>query len=394
MAKTIVNIITDENPIPAYLFIKEMYEDGDRLMYISARSTIDDLASLKRFVDVPDEQIDTILLPHNKDEYAYEHICRTVRSALHEGENYHVNLAGGTRYMALAVQQVFERFGAKFYYVHVDRNQIVHSIYDDSIYDDDDHFYPIRHRMTVAEYLEAHEIQHNLYDKNHTHLPIRTEADSKRFFERFAFHHLTPNDYETLELLRIHYRDRNNININEVETKGRGNAPAVPHLSALLSEIGFVPSEEGMLKRKELEYLTGGWLEEYIYYQVVKYAEPTDAVIGVVISREGVKTFNELDVVFTKGNKLFVIECKAGIANESTFNGIVYKACAIREALLGVSCFSYIFSLKKDSNDDKLERIAKNMDTLFMDYEVLTSAGRLKDAIIKMKDRAKELVQS
>ena len=36
MPKTIVNIITEDNPIPAYLFIKEMYDEGDRLMYISA----------------------------------------------------------------------------------------------------------------------------------------------------------------------------------------------------------------------------------------------------------------------------------------------------------------------------------------------------------------------
>ena len=36
MSKTLVNIITEDNPIPAYLFIKEKYEVGDRLMYISA----------------------------------------------------------------------------------------------------------------------------------------------------------------------------------------------------------------------------------------------------------------------------------------------------------------------------------------------------------------------
>lgn len=39
MPKTLVNIITDDDPIPAYLFIKEMYETGDRLMYISAKDT-------------------------------------------------------------------------------------------------------------------------------------------------------------------------------------------------------------------------------------------------------------------------------------------------------------------------------------------------------------------
>lgn len=40
MPKTLVNIVTDDNPIPAYLFIKEKYEPGDRLMFISALSTL------------------------------------------------------------------------------------------------------------------------------------------------------------------------------------------------------------------------------------------------------------------------------------------------------------------------------------------------------------------
>ena len=46
MPKTLVNIVTDDNPIPAYLFIKEKYEAGDRLMFISAKSTEDDLSFL------------------------------------------------------------------------------------------------------------------------------------------------------------------------------------------------------------------------------------------------------------------------------------------------------------------------------------------------------------
>ena len=50
MSKTLVNIITEDNPIPAYLFIKEKYEVGDRLMYISAKDTEDDLSLECRIV--------------------------------------------------------------------------------------------------------------------------------------------------------------------------------------------------------------------------------------------------------------------------------------------------------------------------------------------------------
>ena len=52
MAKTLVNIITEDNPIPGYLFIKEMYKEGDTLMYISAKDTEDDLDALSEMFEI------------------------------------------------------------------------------------------------------------------------------------------------------------------------------------------------------------------------------------------------------------------------------------------------------------------------------------------------------
>lgn len=195
MPKTIVNIITEDNPIPAYLFIKEMYKPGDKLMYISAKDTEDDLDALSELFSVPADMIDEIVLRHDMDEFTYEKICRTVLSRLNRDEHYCVNLAGGTRYMALAVQQVFERFQTTFYYVQTEENLIVQSIFDDSIYDNDDYFFPIRHRMTIAEYLRAHDISHDLADYPHT--PIHSEQDARRIFDLFSRHQLSPQDYET-----------------------------------------------------------------------------------------------------------------------------------------------------------------------------------------------------
>ncbi len=131
MSKTLVNIITEDNPIPAYLFIKEKYEVGDRLMYISAKDTEDDLDALSDLFNVPATHIEEIVLKHNMDEFTYEKICRTVLGFLNPDVNYCVNLAGGTRYMALAVQQVFERFKSEFFYVQVEENLIVKSAFDE-----------------------------------------------------------------------------------------------------------------------------------------------------------------------------------------------------------------------------------------------------------------------
>ena len=387
MSKTLVNIITEDNPIPAYLFVKEKYAAGDRLMYISAKDTEDDLDALSELFSVPATLIEEIVLKHDIDEYTYEKICRTVLAHLRKDTHYCVNLAGGTRYMALAVQQVFEKFDTEFFYVQVEENLIVKSIFDDSIYDNDDSFFPIRHRMSIAEYLHTHAIQHNLGEG--IHRPIRSEAETNHIFKLFSRQMLPRQDFETMELLRTHYRKRKRVQIKTVETTGSFSSPPVPGLSRFLFDIEFVPETKGVLAHEELEYLTGGWFEEYVYHMVKKYVKPQDIAISVVISRQGVRHNNELDVVFTKGNKLFVIECKTGVQTERLFNEIVYKVCAISEALLGVSCNSYIFSLKKDDSD-VLKRIADNMGITFVDNSMLTTPRKLQLAMARINIQTKD----
>ena len=386
MAKTLVNIITEDNPIPAFLFIKEKYEEGDRLMYISAKDTEDDLDALSELFNVPTTHIDEIVLKNDMDEFTYEKICRTIVGRLNREAHYCVNLAGGTRYMSLAVQQVFEDFDSEFFYVQVEENLIVKSLFDDSIYNNDDYFFPIRYRMTIGEYLRAHEIQNTL--ASHSHIPIRSQEEAELFFTKFSQNLLSHNDYETMELLRLHYRDRKKINIKNTEEQDSPNRPIVPHLTGFLYNVGFVPENKGILTKDEIEYLTGGWFEEYVYYMVKKHIKPQDIALGIHISRKGAKHSNELDVVFTKGNKLFVIECKTGVQTERMFNEIVYKLCAISEVLLGVSCYSYIFSLKRDDSD-VLKRIAANMGITFVDHDILTNPRKKRLAMVKMEIQAK-----
>lgn len=394
MPKTLVNIVTDDNPIPAYLFIKEKYEPGDRLMFISAKSTEDDLRSLSQLFRVPEGDIEPILLKHNDDELTYEKICRVVNARLMQDRDknitYFVNLAGGTRYMALAVQQVFEKFRPTYFYVHVKDNVIVQTIYDDSINDNDDRFEPIRHRMSIAEYLEAHGIQHNLDKDSSFHSPIRSREEVTYICQLFTEKKLGKL-HETLDILRKDYRNRHSINIGEAETAGV-NGPVVPALSQCLSRMHFIPETEGVLSQRELEYLTGGWFEEYVYYLVKGNLHTDNLALNVLITREGMDIHhnnNELDVVFIMNNKLFVIECKTGVQGLATFNQIVYKLCAIREALLGMSCHSYIFSLKDDVNGN-WQRVARNMGSTFVDRGILTSSSPLGLPLVwvKMREQA------
>lgn len=378
MSKTLVNIITEENPLSAYLFIKEKYEEGDSLMFISAKDTEDDLDFLSSIWKVPNENIEEILLRRDNDEDAYELICRSVIPHLHKETNYCVNLAGGTRYMALAVQQIFEKFNTKYFYVNIEDNKIVETIYDDSIYDNDDRFYPIQHRMQVKEYLDIHELENDLSERQ---MPVRSEMYTQAIYDIFTKVGVDSSDMYVLSQLREYRNKKSQTRISLMEHPTSPKGKPVPNLSQFLRKIHFQESTPGFLQQDEVVYITGGWLEEYIYNFVKKLVRPDDIVLGVHIYKKNLPQHNnELDVVFTKNNQLFVMECKTGFVSDRMFNEVVYKCCALKEALLGVSCHSYIFSLKKDETG-KLQKIAANMDVTFCDGNYVQKPSKLKSLV-------------
>ena len=367
MSKTIVNIIDREDPLPLYLFVREKYEAGDRLMFVAGKNDNNRITQLVKTLGVDSELVERIVLNNKADEYTYERICRTIVGILKQGVQYVVNLAGGSRYMALAVQRSFARFGADFYYTQTRENLIVNTIFDDSIYDDDDIVTPIRHRMKVGELLEVNGLKNDA--DRATHVPIRSAEYTSSFYELFVSGTLSSADHEAIGLLRQHYRSRKKpLPMAALSREGVSMRPAVEHIYRLLAHLHFAPRTEGILTPEEVDYLTGGWFEEYVYNLVKDKVSPDDILIGVHISREGNVHNNELDVVYSKNNQLYVIECKTGVDSTRQFNEIVYKACALREVLLGTTCKSYIFSLIHD-NEGRLRQVARLMGVGFYDYD-------------------------
>lgn len=326
------------------------------------------MSHLIRILNIPQELVDCIVFYHEDEEFSYERICRRLRQDLKTDIHYYVNLAGGTRYMALAVQQAFSKLNADFFYVNLRDNTIIKSIFDDSIDDDDDYVYPIRRRMTISEYLSLHGIQHDANQQQHK--PTRKEDYVQQVFEIFSTKQLNESDYNILEILREEYRNNihsdNPLAIDKIEHGRVPHCEAIPKLSGFLRYIGFIPQREGHISKQDVDFLTGGWFEEYCYYRALREFNPEEALIGVHIARPGVEHDNELDVIFIKENTLYVIECKSGIGSKKLFNEIIYKACALKEALLGLNCRYYLYSLKKDTPEESLHKIATNMGITFV----------------------------
>ena len=385
MSKTIVNIIDKSNPLPAYLFTKEYYEEGDELLFISTEEEANCIQLLTKQLEVDETLVKSIIVKRYEDKFLYERICRTIKGELIPNKKYYLNLAGGNRYMTLSVQHVFEEFDTLFFYTQTRENLIVKTIFDHSIYDDDDEVYPIKHRMNLKEYFGLYGLES---DVDQPRQMVQETTFSQHFFTLFSQNLLGQGDYQVMDILREKYRGWKYLIISEVENPHKEYMTPIPNLGKFLNYIGFVPERKGSLQGNEIDYLTGGWFEEYVYALIKNVLQPDDIAMGVHISNGIIKHNNELDVCFMKANKLFVIECKTGVTSESLYNEIVYKVCALKEVLLGTSN-SYIFSLKKD-HKGLWKKTARYMGITFCDWLNLTKPEMLKDILRSMDKIAKE----
>lgn len=363
MKRVIVNIISAQ-PIPNYIFIKQMFQIGDELLFISSKEMEGKINPILATLAWSNCKSESIIFEKENDEEKWLEMDVQIKRRLSLSSKYIVNLTGGTKYMSLAIQRIFEEFDSEFFYIPFPKNHIL------QLMSDSDQPIPIEYRISVDEYMHVHNIQTS--QKKVT----QEKEYTKYFFDLFTKPVLNSVDFEVIDKLRA-YRNKN-IDITKVENleNGTDKYPKIDNLQSFINKINFQIKLPGKLSKYEIQYLTGGWFEEYVFHLIYERLSPTDIQIGVEIKKTEKTNMNDLDVVFTKGNKLFVLECKTGIGQKSLFNQIIYKSSALKGYLLGLPANSYLFSLTEEDSDS--EQVAKNMGisyidkTYFLDDEKMT----------------------
>ncbi|RLE45712.1 hypothetical protein DRJ25_05230, partial [Candidatus Woesearchaeota archaeon] len=103
----------------------------------------------------------------------------------------------------------------------------------------------------------------------------------------------------------------------------------------LLSRLNFACNKGTVSKeidKSEINYLTGGWLEEFCFASVSALLGKgiDDAVIGLQL-RNSQGGNNEFDIMFTKDNALYFIECKSLDQHEDKKADALYKIGALQK---------------------------------------------------------------
>jgi hypothetical protein len=360
-----------EQTTPNFLFTKEKIQLGDELLFISSKKFEERINWIEKSLDYNNCVSNRIVFDKPDTEEHWQEMVSFLQKKIPGDRSYIVNLTGGTKYMTLAVHSVFSKMkNVEFYYIPFPKNSILKIESNDVS--------PLQTRININEYLTTFHVSFN-----HKDITKKKEYTEK-YFQYFVKGKLV---FELINTLRS-YRNYN-IDIEKRETEdGTTQKPQLPGLSVFLADIQFPLQNKGKLSKYEIQYITGGWFEEYIYNKIEEEIKPDDIKLGVNITRSNRQIQNnDLDVVFTYENKLFVIECKTGIDGKGMFNETVYKATAIKNVLLGLSANTFIFSLSND--DEQLTETAKVMGIEYFGRSYFVEDNKFSNIIDSIKRKTK-----
>jgi hypothetical protein len=326
MQKILVSLISDQT-IPNLLLIKEL-SDIDRYIFITTQGMeqkrktdcIMNAAAIPAAKAVKIEVTEDSLVDIREklDQCNFE-----------DGDEFYVNLTGGTKIMSIGVYNFFKERKSEIYYIPIGKN-IYRKIFPEVKNKEAN----IHYRVNITEYLKGYGIETVNREDDSTFVK---KADYTDFFFGM-WQKAFPRFFEFLQNLRVE-RDRRSIDVKNFDG-----------LASFLSEIKFQCVRPGELLKKEIGYLTGGWFEEYVFHMLKKSLQIPDGFIAADIHIKRSSVQNQFDVMFMNGNALHVIECKTSVydkrSEKNILNDSMYKLAALGQDF-GLRVKSYLMTLSK-----------------------------------------------
>ena len=238
-----------------------------------------------------------------------------------EDADFIVNLTCGTKIMSIAAYEYFKDYSSKMIYIPIPKNEFISPFPKKS---------PGRStaldlRLNVVQYLTAY----GLDIVNEAKLSgYHNEASRRRELSNWLVKHYIKTKNLLVWLggnLRDHRDDK------EYYLEGQFSGATESEVE-LMEKLGFSRKGDNIsikLNRSTLRYLTGGWLEEYCFNEMAELKGK--GIDDVVLNLKLRKGENEFDVMFTKDNALYFVECKSLDQETDKKADILYKIGALQK---------------------------------------------------------------
>lgn len=306
-------LLVSEQVVPNVLFVRHFFNKGvffDQFIFVTTER-MERLGVSDNLHTVLGQQIKIKKVTVDQDDFddITGKIKPAVASFFSGGSEIYVNLTGGTKLMALGAYQIMQKHqNALFYYLPIGRNTIEQLDTGDSA----DKKLEIKASLNMEDYLRAYGFEYRKDKVNQLFEPDL--AVTRNIFHIFITN-VSEMDKEKADKLREFRNERNPKKLPESFDQ---------ELIEYIKNKGFCSVEKAVPEKSFLEYITGGWFEEYVYrlfkdrFQLDDERVALNAVVNQVKNKN---IRNEFDVLFMMNNSLYYVECKTSVNGERGLAG-------------------------------------------------------------------------
>ncbi|MDP3028282.1 MAG: DUF1887 family CARF protein [Deltaproteobacteria bacterium] len=291
-----------------------------------------------------------------------------------EDVEFIVNLTGGTKIMSIAAYEFFKDYGSKMIYIPIPKNEFITPFPKKSTSNP----VPLSARLTVAQYLTAYGLKVSNEEKLKKY---HEEALARKDIAESIIH-----SYEEVKKLLVwlsgnlgQYRGKKKFGlVGSFEAAHEKEAQLLSRLA--IDYDGHIVSKN--LEQSEIRYLTGGWLEEFCFVELLQWVGRgiDDAVMGLQL-KDARGRNNEFDIMFTRDNSLYFVECKSLDQQHDKNADALYKIGALQKEFgLKVASFFVTTSphvLKEGKIRESVQARADQFKTTIVPPSQVTDFGRI-----------------
>lgn len=356
--KTVLVCIISAQLLPNYLYVVEKVGQADEVLLIASKRFKEKAKAAAKVLRTLNKRIYFLNLSDFGVEEKWNQLIKEIRDRLENKDKYLVNLTGGTKYMAMAVQKAFEGYRSEFFYIPLPKNYMLSLMQQGPRTKES-----IAHRVNVREALTVFGAELEEASK-----PMFSVEIARKCLELFRLQRLDHSLFAELE------KQQRSLFWDEKFTQKR--------INRFLENLKNRKFHVATLLKQEVAYLKGGWFEEYVYYLIKSEVKPDSIEINLKVDVPANKgediIKNEFDVCFTRNNRFYVIECKAFSGNNKKDNSVIYKSKALKESVLGMAASSYICAIGSVSKQ------AVAMDIEWFGSEFFLEADKTQEFINKI----------
>lgn len=387
MSKILISLVSEQT-IPNVLFIKEVqnkYKE-EEIQYLFVSTDImenkkkTDLVLKGSHIDGSKENVTVINVIEDSITDIYSKLSEQAKN-WSDADEIIVNLTGGTKIMSIGVYVFFKEqnsYNLHIYYLPIGKNTYKQIFPSEEKMDNE-----LKFRISLDDYLASYGVT-----IEHRSKPLKDIQYTQYYFNFFLDD--KKNNWkvvnEKLREKRAQGKEIHSLDDLDKETKH------------FLNVCNFTPEKPDVISKNEINYLTGGWFEEYMYDLVKKYTDLDDDKIALGINISHKENQNEFDVMFVNENALYIFECKTILKsnNYNLLNDTLYKLASLKKEF-GLEVKGYVATLDKDLRDkqDKINECyikrANSLNIEILDRLILTNEEEINKIFDKIRGGKKNL---